>query len=85
MSRMKPNPKGLLLQLAGLVLATVIALGLQARERALQSENLYGYTVAAKPGRGTAAASTTSNSATRAARSRWCPAMPGPTPTTARR
>lgn len=46
MPGMKPNPKGLLLQLAGLVLATVIALGLQARERATQSDNLYGYTVA---------------------------------------
>jgi hypothetical protein len=45
MSGMNPNPKGLLLQLAGLVLATAIALGLQARERALQSENLYSYTV----------------------------------------
>jgi hypothetical protein len=46
MPGMNPNPKGLLLQLAGLVLATVIALGLQARERAAQSEDLYGYTLA---------------------------------------
>jgi hypothetical protein len=46
MPGMNPNPKGLLLQLAGLVLATAIALGLQAREQAMQSENLYGYTVA---------------------------------------
>lgn len=52
MSRMNPNPKALLLQLGGLVLAAAIALGLQARERALQSENLYGYTVAASPAGG---------------------------------
>ena len=45
MPGMKPNPKGLLLQLAGLVLATVIALGLQARERATQSEDFHFYSV----------------------------------------
>ena len=50
---MKPNPKGLLLQLAGLVLATAVALGLQARESASLSENLYAYTVAQSPDAGT--------------------------------
>lgn len=46
MPGMNPNPKGLLLQLAGLVLATAIALGLQARERAMQAGNLYAYAMA---------------------------------------
>ena len=53
MSGMNPNPKGLLLQLAGLVLATAVALGLQAREGATLSDNLYGYTMAESPGDGT--------------------------------
>lgn len=52
MSGTTPHPKGLLLQLAGIVLATAVALGLQARERALQSENLYVYTVAESPAAG---------------------------------
>ncbi len=50
---MNPQPTGLLLKLGGLVLATAIALGLQARERATLSDNLYAYTVAESPAGGT--------------------------------
>lgn len=46
MSGMNQTPKSLLLKLAGLVAATAIALGLQAREKASQSQELYGYQVA---------------------------------------
>ncbi len=53
MPGMNHNPTGLLLKLGGLVLATAIALGLQARERATLSDNLYAYTVAESPADGT--------------------------------
>ena len=53
MPGMNHNPTGLLLKLGGLVLATAIALGLQARERATLSDNLYAYTVAESPAGGT--------------------------------
>ena len=46
MPGMNPNHKNLLLQLAAIILAIVIALGLQAREQAMTSEDLYGYAVA---------------------------------------
>ena len=49
MSGMNPNPRSLLLKLGGLVLAIALALGLQARERATLSDNLYAYTVAESP------------------------------------
>jgi len=39
------NPTTLLLQLVGLMLAAALAVGLQASERAMKSENLYGYTL----------------------------------------
>ncbi len=43
----------ILFTLAGLILATAVAVGLQARERATVSANLYGYTVAESPAGGT--------------------------------
>ncbi len=46
MSGIHRNPKALLLKLTGLVLATAVALGLQAREKATLSQDLYGYQVA---------------------------------------
>lgn len=49
MPRLNPNPKSLLLQLAGLVLATALALGLQAREGAERSGSLYSYSLAQGP------------------------------------
>ena len=53
MSRTPAYSPALLLKLLGLMLAAAVAVGLQARERATASANLYGYTLAQSPITGT--------------------------------
>lgn len=49
MPRTQTYSPALLLKLLGLMLAAAVAVGLQARERATTSANLYGYTLAQSP------------------------------------
>lgn len=49
MPRSTSSYDGLLFKLLGLTLAAAVAVGLQARERSMQSDNLYSYAVAESP------------------------------------